>query len=159
MPVNMFIAVNLRSHIAALVVTALCATAAGAAFAADAYPSRPIRLLVPYPPGGSPDLIARALATAVSDKLGQPLVVENRTGANGMLATEAVASSRGDGYTLLLGSDGPVVITPLLKAQSPTAPSLRLAPVTLVADSSFVLLASPGLPVTDLQSVIAHGRE
>jgi tripartite-type tricarboxylate transporter receptor subunit TctC len=127
--------------------------------AADPYPSRPIKLLVPYPPGGSPDLIARALSISLGEKLGQPVAVENRTGANGMVATEAVARSAADGYTLLLASDGPLVITPLLKGESPHAPSLKLAPITLVAESTFVLLAHPSLPVKDLASLVAYEKQ
>lgn len=137
---------------------ALFTTTLPAAAQVDSYPSKPIRLLVPYPPGGSPDLIARALSAALAGKLGQPIVVENRAGASGMVATEAVARSAADGYTLLLGSDGPVVITPLLKGESPDAPGIKLAPVALLADSAFVLLGASELPAKDLPTLFAYGR-
>ncbi|MEJ8839869.1 Bug family tripartite tricarboxylate transporter substrate binding protein [Ramlibacter sp. AN1133] len=142
-----------------LLAALLSYVAGGAALAADAYPSRPVRLVVPYPPGGSPDLVARGLAAAAAGELGVPIVVENRAGANGMVATDFVAHSAGDGYTLLLGSDGPIVITPLLKGESPLEPTLHLAPVTLVGDSSFVVLAPPGAQARTLGELIAFGRE
>src|SRR6266853_2210273 len=80
--------------------------------AAGQYPSRPIRLLVPIPPGGGPDIVARLIAPKLGDALGQPVVVENRVGGNGNLAGELVAKSNADGYTLLLGMDSLLVINP-----------------------------------------------
>ncbi len=126
---------------------------------ADAFPLKPIRLIVPYPPGGSPDLVARTLAPSLAEKLGQAVVIENRTGANGLLATEAVARSPADGYTLLLASDGPIVISPLLKQTVAGALQVKLAPITLAADSAFVLLASPNLPFNTLPELIKYARE
>ena len=82
--------------------------------AAAQYPSRPIRLLVPIPPGGGPDIVARLIAPKLGDALGQPVVVENRVGGNGNLAGELVAKSPSDGYTLLLGMDSLMVINPHL---------------------------------------------
>jgi tripartite-type tricarboxylate transporter receptor subunit TctC len=143
----------------ALLAAFMCCVASSAALAIDAFPSHPVRLVVPYPPGGSPDLVARALAAAAAVKLGVPVVVENRAGANGMVATDLVARSADDGYTLLLASDGPIVITPLLKRDSPPGPTLHLTPVTLVAESSFVLLAPPKVQARTLGELIAFGRE
>ncbi|HSA91336.1 MAG TPA: tripartite tricarboxylate transporter substrate-binding protein, partial [Burkholderiales bacterium] len=84
---------------------------AGAASAQD-YPNRTVRVVVPFPPGGAPDLVGRTLANRLSERLGQSFVVENRTGAGGNIAAEAVAKAAPDGYTLLATSDGPLVINP-----------------------------------------------
>src|ERR1700761_3482606 len=80
--------------------------------AADDSPNRPVRIISPYAAGGTPDIVARALAEQLSERLKQGFIVENRTGANGTIASESVASAPPDGYTLLLASDGPIVIMP-----------------------------------------------
>ena len=144
---------------AVMVFVCLIIASASGGVAAQPYPVRPIRLVVPYAPGGAPDLIARAVAPVVAEHLGQSIAVENRTGANGMIATEFVARGAADGYTLLLASDGPVIITPLLRGEAPANPKFRLAPVTLLADSSFALLAGPSIPATALQPLIALARD
>src|SRR5712691_10982101 len=86
------------------------------------YPTKPIRLLVPIPPGGGPDIVAHLIAPKLGDALGQPVVVENRVGGNGNLAGELVAKSAADGYTLLLGMDSLMVINPHLYASMPFDP-------------------------------------
>src|SRR6266704_1530823 len=93
--------------------------------AAAQYPSRPIRLLVPIPPGGGPDIVARLIAPKLGDALGQPVVVENRVGGNGNLAGELVARSPPDGYTLLLGMDSLMVINPHLYGTMPSEPQIK----------------------------------
>ena len=90
--------------------------AAGAA--AQGYPNRAVRVIIPFPPGGAPDLTGRVLAGRLAERLGQPFVAENRTGAGGNIATEAVAKAPADGYTLLAGSDGPLVINPAVYART-----------------------------------------
>src|SRR2546428_182531 len=97
--------------------------------AAAQYPSRPIRLLVPIPPGGGPDIVARLIAPRLTDALGQPVVVENRVGGNGNVAGEFVVKSPADGYTLLLGMDSLMVINPHLYGKMPFDPQKDLAPV------------------------------
>src|SRR5258708_12256272 len=109
--------------------------------AAAQHPRKPSRLLVPMPPGGGPDIVARLIAPKLGDALGQPLVVENRVGGNGNLAGELVAKSAADGYTLLLGMDSLMVINPHLYAKMPFDPHMDLAPVSpLVSNRLFIAL-------------------
>ncbi|OJY40747.1 MAG: hypothetical protein BGP08_12525 [Rhizobiales bacterium 64-17] len=124
---------------------------------ADDYPSRPVRVVSPYAAGGTPDTVARVIAEQLQTRLKQSFFVENRTGANGTIASENVASSPADGYTLLLASDGPIIITPLLKGG--VDPTTRLVPVNLAAESAFVLMARSDLGVRTLQDVIALARK
>ncbi len=129
----------------------------GPAHADDDYPSRPVRIISPYAAGGTPDIVARALAEQLTLRLKQNFYVENRTGANGTIASESVAASPPDGYTLLLASDGPIVIMPLLHHDED--PLRRLIPVNLSAESAFVLMARTDLGVRTLQDVIALARK
>jgi tripartite-type tricarboxylate transporter receptor subunit TctC len=121
---------------------------------AQAYPSRPVRVLVPFPPGGAPDLIGRTLANRLSERLGQSFVVENRTGAGGNIAAEAVAKAAPDGYTLLATSDGPLVINPAVYATMPFDTVRDFAPISIAASAGLALLACPTLPVASLQDVL-----
>jgi tripartite-type tricarboxylate transporter receptor subunit TctC len=122
------------------------------------YPNRPVRLVVQYPPGGSPDLVARVLATKLGESLGQQVVVENRAGANGNIATDLVAKAAPDGYTLLLASDGPIVINPSLYAKLPFDPLADLAPVTLATAAAFLLLAAPDFPAASVVELVKLAR-
>ncbi len=126
---------------------------AGAASAQD-YPNRTVRVVVPFPPGGAPDLIGRTLANRLSERLGQPFVVENRTGAGGNIAAEAVAKSAPDGYTLLATSDGPLVINPSVYPSMPFDTLRDFAPISIAASAGLVLMACPSLPVSSLQDVL-----
>lgn len=139
----------------ALLVAALCM--AGSACAGDDYPNRPVRIISPYSAGGTPDIVARALAEQLTERLKQSFIVENRTGANGTIATGIVADSPPDGYTLLLASDGPIVIMPLLNHGED--PLKRLVPVNLAAESAFVLMARTDLGVHTLADVIALAKK
>lgn len=122
------------------------------------WPTRTVKIVVPYPPGGSPDIIARFLTSYMSERIGQSVVAENRTGANGQIGTDAVAASTPDGHTLLLASDGPIVINPLIAGKHLNGET-QLAPVTLVAETPFVLLGSPKLPVQSLKELVALAKE
>ena len=126
--------------------------------AAQTYPSKPIRMICPFAPGGGTDFIARIVGKLLNDALGQPLVIENRGGAGGAIGTEIAARATPDGYTLLLGSAGPLAIQPGLSARLPYDPLRDLAPVTLVASMPFVLVAHPSLPVKNAQELIALAR-
>jgi tripartite-type tricarboxylate transporter receptor subunit TctC len=113
-----------------------------------------VRVVVPFPPGGAPDLVGRTLAHRLSERLGQPFVVENRTGAGGNIAAEAVAKSAPDGYTLLATSDGPLVINPSVYPSMPFDTLRDFAPISIAASAGLVLMACPSLPVSSLQDVL-----
>jgi len=121
---------------------------------AQDYPNRAVRVIVPFPPGGAPDLVGRTLAHRLGERLGQPFVVENRTGAGGNIAAEAVAKSAPDGYTLLATSDGPLVINPAVYQNMPFNTLRDFTPISIAASAGLVLMACPTLPVTSLQDVL-----
>src|SRR5687768_8446762 len=118
------------------------------------YPSRTVRVVVPFPPGGAPDLVGRTLANRLGERLGQPFVVENRTGAGGNIAAEAVAKAAPDGYTLLATSDGPLVINPSVYKDLQFNTLRDFAPISIAASAGLVLMACPTLPVSSLQDVL-----
>jgi tripartite-type tricarboxylate transporter receptor subunit TctC len=125
---------------------------------AQEYPNRTVRVVVPFPPGGAPDLVGRTLANRLGERLGQPFVVENRTGAGGNIAAEAVAKSAPDGYTLLATSDGPLVINPAVYANMPFNTLRDFTPISIAASAGLVLMACPTLPVTSLQDVLSLSK-
>ena len=129
---------------------------AGSAAAAD-YPSRPIRLVVPFPAGGSIDIVARSIAQRWSPLLGQQLVIDNRAGAAGAIGTQLVARAPADGYTLLYNNLGPLSIGPLL---APAGYDVHkdFAPVSLVSSAPFVVFASVTLPVSNAKELVALAR-
>ena len=126
---------------------------------AQDYPSRAVRVVVPFPPGGAPDLVGRTLANRLAERLGQPFVVENRTGAGGNIAAEAVAQSAPDGYTLFAPSDGPLVINPNVYAKVPFDTLRDFAPISMVASVGLVLMACPNIPAATVGETIALARE
>jgi tripartite-type tricarboxylate transporter receptor subunit TctC len=122
-----------------------------------AFPVRPIRLIVPYPPGGSTDPAARLIASEIGPRLGQSVVVENRAGAAGAIGTEAVARAAPDGYTLLVHTS--VISTdPTLKKNAPYDVKRDLAPVTLAVTGPYLLVVNPGLPVRNVGELIAYAK-
>ncbi|MBX6374993.1 MAG: tripartite tricarboxylate transporter substrate binding protein [Acetobacteraceae bacterium] len=124
-----------------------------------AFPDRAVRIVVPYAPGGNVDVVARLLAPGMSSRLGgQPVVVENRVGAGGVVGAEAVARARPDGHTLLAGSNGPLVINPVLQANLPYDPLRDLAPVALASRVPQCLVAARRLPVRDLAELVALSK-
>jgi tripartite-type tricarboxylate transporter receptor subunit TctC len=127
--------------------------------AAAQYPSRPIRLLIPFPPGGGPDLVGRILAPKLSDALGQPVVVENRVGSNGNIAGEAVAKSPADGYTLLVGNDSLFVINAHMYKQMPFDPLKDLAPVASLVSNGFFLAINPSVPAHTFPEFVEYARK
>jgi tripartite-type tricarboxylate transporter receptor subunit TctC len=122
------------------------------------YPARAIRLLVPNPPGGATDTLARVFAPRLTEALGQPVVVENRPGPNGNLAMEAAAHAAPDGHTLLLCADAQIVIGPHLYAKMPLDTLKDLDPVTTLANTQMVLSVSPTLPVKNLREFVEYAR-
>ncbi len=121
---------------------------------AQAWPTKPIRIVVPYPPGGSSDIIARAIAQPLSEALKQTVIVENKAGANGNTGTDAVAKSN-DGHTLLLCDTGALAITPSVYKQLPFDPSKDLRGVTMLAYSPHLLVVHPSVPANNLQELVA----
>lgn len=124
---------------------------------AQGWPSRPIRILVPFAPGGSSDLAGRLVAQRIQEVLGQPVVVENRPGAGGILATDAVAKSPANGYTLLLAVAGPYITAPLLH-NAPYDPLRDFAPISTLNGNPQVLVVHPGVPATSVRELIALAK-
>lgn len=124
---------------------------------AQPYPSKPIRFIVSFPPGGSADLISRAIAPRMSEKLGQPVVVENRAGAGGMIGVDAVAKSAPDGTTIGLAAAGALTTNIHIYPSMPFHPEKDLAPISMLAMIPFFLVAHPSQPAT-LKEVIAQAR-
>jgi tripartite-type tricarboxylate transporter receptor subunit TctC len=122
------------------------------------WPARPIRLIVPFPPGSSPDLVARMLNDRLGQALGQPIVVENRPGAGGMVGTGAVAKAAPDGYTIGISIPGPLAVNTVLLQKMEYDPFRELAPITVVAASPNVLVVDPKLNVSTLAEFIAAAK-
>lgn len=132
--------------------------APGESAAADNYPVKPLRLVIPYTPGGPTDLVGRTLAAKLQDALGQQVIIDNRAGGGGVIATEIVARAAADGYTLLLGTPGQLVTLPLLTPKLPYDAVRDFAPVTQVVLSPQVLVANAKLPVVSVPELIAYAK-
>ena len=122
-------------------------------------PGKPIRMLVGFAPGGANDLLARLIGQRMSKSLSQPVVIDNRTGAAGIIASEIVAKAAPDGHTLLLGSIGAQVFVPLLRANLPYDPVKDLAPVSLTGIAGTVLVVRPNLPVQSVRELVAYAKD
>jgi len=122
------------------------------------WPTKPIKLINPWPPGGPADAIARPVIEKVSQILGQQLVMESRSGANGMIGTELVAKAAPDGYTLLLSHAGPTAISPALRKNMPYRTLEDFRHITMVAAPTIVLVIRPGAPYEDLRGLVAWGK-
>jgi len=122
------------------------------------YPSQPIHLIVPNPPGGGVDIIARLIGQSLAERVGQPVVVENRPGAGGTIGLAVVAKSPPDGYTLGVGVDATLAIAPSLYRSLPYDSARDFAPITLVGTVPLVLTANPTLPVHSVQELIAYAK-
>lgn len=132
---------------------ALLLAALTGAVLAQTYPTRPIRLIVPWPPGQSTDLLARVVAERISQSLGQPVVVDNRPGAGGLIGSDIVAKSPPDGYTLLAASSGPISIMPNLQT-TPYDPLKSFAPVALAGGNPYILVTSSSFPAANVKELI-----
>jgi len=136
-----------------------CALCIGIGFAAaETYPSKPVRIVVPYPPGGGNDIVVRAIGPKLSERLGQPVVIDNRGGATGIIGTETVAHSAPDGYTLLSHTNAGLVILPHVNPRLPYDPVRDFIPITLAASQPYVLVVYPKLPVTSVAQLIALAK-
>jgi len=149
-----------RHHaLAALVVGALTTFGAIAQTPAPTdFPTRPLRLVVPYPAGGGTDIVARPIAQRVGEALGKPVVVENKPGASGLLGTDAVAKAAGDGHTLLFTVTSPVVMSIYTYNKLPYNPKTDLQPVAQVSQVPLVLLVNASVPANDLKGFLAYAK-
>jgi tripartite-type tricarboxylate transporter receptor subunit TctC len=151
----------MRTPLAALAaaLAALCAGPAAAqataTSSAQAWPSKPVHIIVPYPPGGSSDIIARAISKPLSDALKQPVIVENKPGANGNTGTDFVAKSAPDGHTMVLCDVGALAITASVYSKLPFEPSKDLRGVTMLAYSPHLLVVHPSVPANNLAELVA----
>lgn len=128
------------------------------ALAAQSYPTRPIRIVVPFPPGGNIDLTARIMAPGLTELLGQAIVIDNRGGAGGIIGTDLVAKAAPDGHTLVLASSGTVTVAPSLYTRMPYHPLKDLAPIVLLSYVPIVLVLNPGNPAKTVKDFIAMAK-
>ena len=146
-------------HRSGLVVLALCALAISAGAFAQAYPSRPIRLVIADSPGGAPDQLGRLLAQKLSESLGQQVIVDNRAGAGGALGAESVAKSPPDGYTLLMTTTAIYAILPNLRKDLPNDAVRDFVPVARVATASNVLVVNTAVPASSVAELVRYAKE
>jgi tripartite-type tricarboxylate transporter receptor subunit TctC len=144
-----------RSFLSAALAMAVCATAAAQT---PTYPNRPIRMVVPFPPGGGADIAARTVALKLSERWGQQVIVDNRGGAAGNIGTEIVSRAAPDGYTLLMGTTGPFTINATLYPKLAFDPAKDFTPVVLVAPTSFVLVVHPAVPAGSVRELVELAR-
>lgn len=147
-----------RHWLAATTLMALAAGTAPLAWGQGDYPGKPVRIVVSFPPGGAADQIARAISQPLQEALGQPVVIENRGGANGNIGADVVAKSAPDGYTLLMSSGGTISINPHLYAKMPFDPVKDLVPVASAGRILVYLEVHPRLPVSDAREFIQYVR-
>jgi len=145
-----------RSLALPLLVVALCLAAGEVA--AQQYPSRPIRFIVPFAPGGGADVIARSLSDRLAQSLGQPVLVENKPGAGATVGADLVAKSAPDGYTLLYGTPGPQIINPYLMKKLPYDPVNDFAPISRLVVVPNLLVVHPSVPAKTVQELIALAK-
>ena len=126
---------------------------------AQQWPSKPLRIVVPYPPGGSSDIIARAISQPLAEALGQSVIVENKAGANGNVGAEFVAKSAPDGYTLLLCDTGALAISPAVYTKLAFDPSKDLRGTTMLAYSPHLLVVHPSVPANNLKELVALSKK
>jgi tripartite-type tricarboxylate transporter receptor subunit TctC len=152
--------VNRRKMLVSSIATSIALGAAAAAVQAQsAWPAKPIRIIVPYSPGGTSDIIARAISQQLSEALKQSVIVENRAGANGNLGADAVAKSAPDGYTLLLCDVGALAISPSVYTKLAFDPSKDLRGVTMLAYSPHLLAVHPSVPASNLKELVALSQK
>ena len=144
---------NALRHIAAIALVALAALPAAAQ-----YPSKPIRMIVPFPSGSATDTVARILAAPLSQALGQPVIVEDKPGADGAIAGELVAKSAPDGYTLLMATNSPLAAVPLLRKNPPYDPIADFTPISFVGRYTFYLLVNASVPAKTLTELLDYAR-
>jgi tripartite-type tricarboxylate transporter receptor subunit TctC len=122
------------------------------------YPNKPIRIVVGYVAGGGNDIIVRVLVPKLSEALGQPVIVDNRPGAQSIIAAEMVAKATPDGYTLLMGPSGPMTMNPAIYSRLPYSPLRDFAPITMIGSFPLILVVSPSLPVKSVKELVEYAR-
>lgn len=145
-------------RLATMFLAALAALCTGAGVSAQPFPSKPVRIIVAFPPGGGVDIVARAMGPKLTEIWSQPIVVENRPGASGVIGTEVAARSAPDGHTLFLGTLGNLTANQYLYAKMPVDPLRDLAPLTQVVAVHFVMVAHPSLPAKNVKELVALAR-
>jgi tripartite-type tricarboxylate transporter receptor subunit TctC len=142
-----------------IAVAAVLASILGSPAMAESYPAKPIRLLVPYAAGGGTDAIARVVAQGITEKLGQQVVVENNGTAGGNLATQQVAKSAPDGYTMLMANQGPMVVNPHLFKNVKIDPLTAFDPITLIAEAPLVVVVPENSPITSVKQLVEEASK
>ena len=145
---------HLLTRLISPILLALAATTA----AAQSYPNKPIHIIVPYPPGGGADITARPIARMLSERWGQPVLIENRGGASGMIGADIVAKAPPDGYTLMVSAAAEVALNAALFPKMPYDPTRDFAPITLATMTPMALVVHPSVPVTSLKEYIAYAK-
>ncbi|CAN5589947.1 tripartite tricarboxylate transporter substrate binding protein [soil metagenome] len=146
---------NTRHFLKACVAASLAALALGAS--AQAYPSRPVKIIIPFPPGGTLDFVGRQLAQRLSDQMGQPFVVENRAGGNGIIGADVVSKAPADGYTLLFNAST-FTSAPMTMKSVPYGVVKDFTPIALVAKAPLSVAINKNLPITDIKSLVAYAK-
>src|ERR671915_1915671 len=141
------------------ILLAWLALAFSAVVFAQPYPSKPVRLVVGFPPGGAADFVSRAFQDALGKALGQPIVVENRPGAGSSIAAEHVARSAPDGYTILIASPSSILVNPLISPKAGFQPLRDLVPISKVSSSPLILAVNPAVGVSSVKELIAHAQK
>lgn len=139
-------------------IAVLAIALSGLAFSQDSYPNKPIRIVVGYSAGGGNDIIVRVMAPEMSKGLGQPIIVENKPGAQSIIAAELVAKSAPDGYTILMGPSGPMTINPATYAKLPYHPQRDFAPISMIASFPLVVVVDPRLPIRSVKELIDYAK-
>ena len=149
---------RVRAAIFAAFVAAVAAAGHAGSASAEVYPNRPVRIVVPYSPGGTTDILARALAQKLAEALGQQVVIDNRPGAAGMIGADLVAKAVPDGYTVLMASVAEVAINQSLYGKMTYDPVRDLAPVTLAGVTPLILVIHPSIPASSVEELLAHTK-
>ena len=144
---------NLLRGTAAMLIAAVCQVGA-----ADTFPSKPVRLIVPFPPGGGTDILARPIAQKLSERWGQPVIVENRGGAGGNIGTRAAAEADPDGYTIILGVLGTHAVNQSLYANAGFDSTKDFAAITMVANTPNIVVVHPSVPVKTIEELVAYAK-
>jgi tripartite-type tricarboxylate transporter receptor subunit TctC len=143
-------------HLPTALLAALCLVAASAG--AQTYPAKPVKIIVPFAPGGNVDVTARIIAPALQEALGQPVVIENKPGAAGTIGADFVVRAPADGYTLLMGSNSTFSVAPALNPKNPYSPARDFAPIASIASTPFILVVHPAAPMKTVAELVARAK-